>query len=51
MNLQDEYANGIDGMNKVSECKLITDLEIGDVEYEIDIDEGNVNIESIVIPE
>ncbi len=51
MNLQDEFANGIDGMNKVSECKLITDLEIDDVEYEIDIDEGNVNIESIVIPE
>lgn len=50
MNLQDEFANGIDGMNKVSEYRLITDLEINDVECKINIDEGNADIKSVKIP-
>lgn len=51
MRLQDEFSNGIDRMNKVSEDRLITDLEMNDVECEINIDEGNVDIESLEIPD
>lgn len=51
MRLQHEFVDGIDEMNKVSEDRLITDLEMNDIECEINIDEGNVDIKSVEIPE